>query len=110
MQDIQGRRCRLPFRQAAIAALSAWLLIASQAAEAECLPTTTPTTGQTVDCSGASSTPVEACPGQTDITVNILDGATLNFFRVARMFFAVHADAFLRLIVGILQGTGPPHS
>src|SRR6516162_1997953 len=75
---MQGRRCRLPFRQAAIAALSAWLLISSQAAEAECIPTTTPTTGQTVDCSGASSTPVEAGPGQTDITVNIRDGATLT--------------------------------
>jgi uncharacterized protein with beta-barrel porin domain len=40
--------------------------------------TTSPMTGQTVDCTGASSTEVFAGAGQTNITVNAQDGSNLT--------------------------------
>ncbi|VTU17898.1 Extracellular serine protease precursor [Variovorax sp. SRS16] len=39
---------------------------------------TTPGTGVTVTCSGASATPVNAQVGSTGVTVNVLGGASLN--------------------------------
>jgi hypothetical protein len=39
---------------------------------------TAPVTGETVTCTGTSTTPVVGAPGQTGITVNIANGAQLN--------------------------------
>src|SRR5688572_28862397 len=47
-------------------------------ARADCAPTTTPTTGETVTCTDTSTTAVTAQAGATNVTVNIMDGALLS--------------------------------
>lgn len=50
----------------------------SGSAHAACLPTTNPTSGDTVTCSGTSTTPVTAAGGSIDVRVNVDPGATLD--------------------------------
>jgi hypothetical protein len=49
---------------------------------AACMPTLTPTTGQTVTCDSSQPNPVTtgivAQPGSSNVTVNMLSGAQLN--------------------------------
>src|SRR5262245_49604458 len=51
-------------------------------ARAACVPTSTPTTGQTVTCDSSQPNPVTtgivAQPGSSNVTVNMLSGAQLN--------------------------------
>ena len=75
MRDHRRRTASRCLLSAAILAGLAGLLMRPQAVQAQCLPTTSPTTGQTVNCSGTSTTPVVAGGGQTGITVNVLNGA-----------------------------------
>ncbi|MDH2350273.1 hypothetical protein QCM80_06215 [Bradyrhizobium sp. SSUT112] len=61
-------------------------------ARAACIPTLTPTTGQTVTCDSSQPNPVTmaiiAQPGSTNVTVNMLSGAQLNVAADAVVFNA----------------------
>lgn len=59
------------------AALTSGASLVSGPAIAQCLPTTNPASGTTVTCSGASTDAVSAMFGSTNVTVNILTGASI---------------------------------
>ena len=62
--------------------------VASPAA-AQCVPTTTPTSGTTVTCSGTSTTPVVAVTGSTGVTINVNPGASVSGSHVTAVPFPV---------------------
>jgi hypothetical protein len=66
----------------ALALATAALAASIDGARADCAPTLTPTTGQTVTCTSNQPNPVTtsivAQPGATNVTINILSGAQLN--------------------------------
>jgi outer membrane autotransporter protein len=47
-------------------------------AAAQCIPTTAPTSGTVVTCSGSSTAPVVAVPGSTGVTINVNPGASVS--------------------------------
>jgi uncharacterized protein with beta-barrel porin domain len=57
--------------------LTVLLLCLSRPALAAC-SNTTPVSGETVDCTGASTTPITANAGQNGLTINLQNGAALN--------------------------------
>jgi type V secretory pathway adhesin AidA len=58
-------------------------------AAAQCVPTTAPTSGTTVTCSGSSTTPVVAVAGSTGVTINVDSGASVSGSHVAAVPFPV---------------------
>src|SRR5688572_11345188 len=80
----RGKMRRIPLRKALMlsTALGAGFIcilsLEPRIARADCTPTTTPTTGETVTCTDTSTTAVSAQAGATDVTVNLMDGAVLN--------------------------------
>ena len=75
-------RARLRSTVSALALGTAALSCSIDAARAACVPTLTPTGGQTVTCDSSQPNPVTtgivAQPGSTNVTVNMLSGAQLN--------------------------------
>jgi hypothetical protein len=75
-------RATLRSTVSALALATAALSWPIDAARADCAPTLTPTTGQTVTCSSNQPNPVTtsivAQPGATNVTINMLSGAQLN--------------------------------
>jgi uncharacterized protein with beta-barrel porin domain len=71
------------------------LSLAAVTAQAACAPTTTPTTGQSVDCTGTSTTPILAGANQNNITITLENGARLNTAAVA---IKVNGDNSIHLL------------
>lgn len=69
--------------------LALLLVVSARGADAACTPTLTPNTGETVTCDTTGPNPsprVEALPGSTGVTVNVLSGAQIE---------AINANAIL---------------
>ena len=75
-------RARLRSTVSALAVGTAALSYSIDVARAACVPTLTPTGGQTVTCDSSQPNPVTtgivAQPGSTNVTVSMLSGAQLN--------------------------------
>lgn len=90
----QRRGDALLVSTAILAGLATISLATIKPAHAAC-SNTAPVTGETVDCTGASSTLVQAGVGQTDVTLNILDGAQLDTGTTTAVF--LHSNSTINL-------------
>lgn len=79
-ESLQWRTPRRRHTASASAAFAGLLSLIASAAQAACLPTTTPGTGTSVACDGANtgSTSVIAQPGSTAVNITVNSGATIT--------------------------------